>query len=127
MPPHTDVLSRHTGDFRNLTAALIALADSAPHRMTLSQAVFFLAAGAAVLRGERPTYTDIKNAVGDEVNRSLKTTYRVLLEPSRLYPNALHWLDRVENPSDNREKFLVLTPAGRRALKAAADALADNS
>lgn len=120
-------LSRHSGDFGKLTAALIALSDNAPHRMTLSQAVFFLAASTAILRGERPTYTDIKNAVGDEVNRSLKTTYRVLLEPSRLYPKALHWLDRAPNPDDNREKFLVLTPAGKRALGAAAEALDSKS
>lgn len=74
---------------RDLSAAMIALSEIAPHRMTLSQAIFFLAASAEIVSGRQPTYTEIKRAIGEDVNRSLKTTYRVLLGPSRLYPNAL--------------------------------------
>jgi hypothetical protein len=67
--------------------------------------------------GRKPTYSDIKEAVGDQINRSLHTTYRILLEPSRVYPNGLGWLKQVPNPMDNRVKFLVMTPKGRKVME----------
>lgn len=60
--------------------------------MSLSQAIFFVLTANADLAGRQPTFSEIKADVGDTVNKSLHTTYRVLLEPNRNYPNGLGWL-----------------------------------
>lgn len=112
----SEPLKLHTRDFANFSAAMIVLAEMAPERMTLSQGIFFVLTATADLAGKDPTFSDIKEAVGETVNRSLHTTYRILLEPSRVYPNALGWLRQEENPMDARQKFLRLTPKGRAVM-----------
>jgi hypothetical protein len=112
-----DPLKQHIGDFAHFSAAMIVLAEMAPERMTMSQAIFFVLTATSELAGKQPTYSDIKEAVGDQINRSLHTTYRILLEPSRVYPNGLGWLKQVPNPMDNRVKFLVMTPKGRKVME----------
>lgn len=112
-----DGLHLHVGDLTDLSAAMIVLAEMAPDRMTMSQGIFFLVAAAADLAGKRPTYSDVREALGDDINRTLHTTYRIVLEPSRVYPKGLGWMTRETNPADNREKFLSLTPKGRKVIK----------
>lgn len=102
---------------------MVVLAEEAPDRMTLSQGMFFLLAASADLKGKPTTYTEIKEEFGEAVNRSLHGTYRVLLKPSRPYPNALGWLDRVEDPTDNRRKLLTLTSKGRTIIQSLIRAL----
>lgn len=119
-----DPLKGHVGDLARFSAAMIVCAEMAPHRMTISQVIFFVTAAAAIVAGKQPTYTDIKDAIGEEVGRSLNTTYRVLLERSRIYPNALQWLKRETNPADNREQIFDLTPKGRKVLKEVIEAMA---
>src|SRR3546814_6911872 len=86
-------------------------------RMTMAQGVFFLLAASADIAGKPTTFTEIKEAQGEAINRSLHSTYRVLLTPSRTFPKGLDWLARVENPQDNREKLLKLTPKGREIIR----------
>lgn len=112
-----DELHLHVADFANLSAAMIVLAEMAPDRMTMSQAIFFLVAASADLAGKRPTYSEVREALGDDINRTLHTTYRIVLEPSRVYPKGLGWMTRETNPADNREKFLRLTKKGREVMK----------
>jgi len=119
-----DPLKKHVGDLARFSAAMIVTAELSPHRMTTSQVIFFVTAAAAILAGRQATYTAIKEAIGEDVNRSLKTTYRVLLEPSRLYPGALGWLKRETNPADNREQLFDLTPRGRHVLEQIIEAMA---
>lgn len=112
-----DELKLHISDFAHFSAAMIVLGEMAPERMTLAQVIFFVMAASADLAGKDPTFSEIREALGDQINRSLHTTYRVLLEPSRAYPNGLGWLRQEPNPVDTREKFLRLTPSGRLVLK----------
>jgi hypothetical protein len=112
----SEPLKLHMHDFANFSAAMIVLAEMAPERMTLSQGIFFMLTATADLAGKDPTFSDIKEAVGETVNRSLHTTYRILMEPSRVYPNGLGWLRAEPNPMDAREKFLRLTPKGRAVM-----------
>lgn len=112
-----DPLKKRVGDLANSSAAMMVIAEMAPDRMTLSQAIFFVTAAAAIIAGKQPTYSDIQEAIGDEVNRSLHTTYRVFLEPSRVYPRALNWISRETNPADNRQKIFSLTPRGRAVVE----------
>ena len=121
--PTNKEMQQSIASFQSLSAALLILGELAPERMTLSQAVFFILAGSADLTGKKTTFTDIKDKVGDTLNRSLHTTYRILMRPSRQYPKGLGWLDSEVNPDDNRVKFLRLTPEGRRVMQTVANAL----
>jgi len=92
-------------------------------RMTASQLIFFMLAATSDLAGRPATFGDIKEMVGDRLNRSLHTTYRILMEPSRAFPKGLGWLTSDLNPADNRQKFIKLTPEGRKVMKALHKAL----
>lgn len=118
-----DPLFKRVRGLADLSSALIVLAEEAPDRMTTAQMVFFLLAASADLAGRAATFTEIREAQGEALNRSLHSTYRQLLKPSRTFPNALGWLDREENPADNREKFLKLTPKGRKVIREVVAAL----
>ena len=117
-PMNFDPLKASVGDFNAFAKAMTALAELTPERMTLSQAIFFVQAAADDLKGESPTYSTVREKLGEKINRSLHTTYRVLLAKSRVYPKGLGWLKAEVNPDDNRQKFLKLTPKGREALAA---------
>lgn len=125
-PKRSEPLMLHTQDFVNFSAGMIVLAEMAPDRMSLSQGIFFILTATADLAGKDPTFSDIKEAVGETVNRSLHTTYRVLLEPSRIYPQSLGWLRQEPNPMDARQKFLRLTPKGRAVMSGVLKALGAN-
>lgn len=111
-------LQLSVGDFACFSEAMLILAEMAPERMTMSQALFFMLTASAELAGKQPTYSDVKEAIGDQLNRSLHTTYRILLEPSRAFPKGLGWLRAETNPADNRVKFLKLTDAGLNVMHA---------
>jgi hypothetical protein len=118
-----DPLTTSVSAFADFSAGLMVIAELAPERLTCSQVIFFLLTGTADIAGRDPTYTDIKEAVGDKINKSLNTTYRIFLEPSRLYPNGLGWLKQEPNPDDNRVKFLRLTKKGKDVMRQTLEAL----
>lgn len=114
-------LQQHVPGLRDFSTATLVLAELAPERMSLSQAVFFLFAGLADLAGRPATFTDLKEAVGSSINKSLHTTYKVLLDESRRRGTSrdpgLGWLTREVDREDNRKKYLRLTNRGRQVLK----------
>jgi len=124
-----DPLFAAVGEFRDFSTALMTLAEHAPERMSLAQMLFFLLAGMADLRGTPATFSEIKEATGDTINRSLHTTYKILLDGARRSDRpksaarGLNWLRREENPLDDREKLLRLTPQGREELRDLLDAM----
>jgi hypothetical protein len=111
-------LHLHVGALADFSSALITLTSMLPERTSLSQASFFLLAGAADIAGKQPTFTELKEALGPAINRSLHSTYRALLTPSRTVPYGAGLLERQENPYDNRQKILKLTPKGREIFAA---------
>lgn len=116
-------LLKYVGDFTRLSAAMMVLGERAHERLSISQSIFFIVAGIADLKGASPTFKDIKEAIGDTLSRSLHTTYRAFMEPSHAFPKGLGWLTNETNPMDNREKFIRLTPEGRRVMLAIAHEL----
>ena len=109
-------------ELRSFSAALITVAELAPDRMTMSQMAFFLFAAMADLRGTPQTFSEIRDAAGPQIRKSLHTTYKILLDGSRRSDRAdtpgVGWLRREEDPSDNRRKFLRLTDRGRDIVRA---------
>lgn len=111
------------GAARAMRDAVSVLAAEAPERMSLPQLLFFLHAAEADLSGQPSTFTAIREALGSEVGRSVNTTYKVLIEPTKSNPNALGWLMRQTDPSDERMKYLLLTPKGRLVMGKVSEAL----
>lgn len=121
-----ELRDRRALELRNFSTALIAAADLAPDRMTLSQLTFFLFAAMADIRGTPATFSDIRDTAGPRVRKSMHTTYKILLDGSRRSDRAdtpgVGWLRREEDPLDNRRKFLRLTPKGRNVVQAIGNA-----
>lgn len=115
-------LATHVSELRDFSAALIELAEQAPERTTVAQMAFFVLTGMADAAGKPATFTEIKEAVGPSINRSLHTTYKVFLDrvqrrsDSDATRQGLGWLTREEDQEDNRRKYLRLTPKGRAVL-----------
>jgi hypothetical protein len=121
--PSTSSLIPFMRDFRAFSTALLVIGELSPERMTLSQTVFFIIAGMTEINGGTPTFSAIKETIGDTLNRSLHTTYRILMEPSKAFPNGLGWLQTEVNPNDNRVKFITLTAEGRKVMEAVGRAI----
>lgn len=120
---HDESLWKHVGELGDFSSVLTTLTILLPERTTLSQATFFIVAAAADIAGKQPTFTEIKEALGPAINRSLHSTYRALLVPSKSVPYGAGLLERRENPNDNRQKILSLTPKGRETVVALITAL----
>lgn len=107
---------------RDFAVPLIRAAELAPDRLTLGQLAFFIYAGMADLSGHPATFTEIRDIAGERINKSLHTTYKVLLEGSRRSDRAntpgVGWLYREMDPTDNRRKLLRLTRTGDEILRA---------
>ena len=99
---------------------MIALAQRAPDRLTISQLSFFLSAAIADRSGRPATFVEIREELGGTVSKSLHTTYKVFLDGSRRSERekrtGLNWLETETDPNDNRRKFLRLTRKGSRVL-----------
>lgn len=105
---------------RNFSAGMILLSELAPRHLTMAQASFFILAALADQQGRATTYTDLKDALGPLVSRSLNTTYKIFLKEGRVRNGerieGLGWLLAEVDPTDNRRKFLRLTKAGQRIV-----------
>jgi hypothetical protein len=99
---------------RSVSAALKVFAENGYDRMTLPQALFFCAVVEAHLLGQRVTFSEIKDQLGEAINKSLHSTYKTMLVPrGRSNDNGMGWIDAQPNPDDLRERFLILTDKGR--------------
>lgn len=118
---------RSTPALRNFSAGLIVLAELSPRQITLAQGAFFLTAALADRAGRAASFTDLKETLGLEVNRSLHTTYKVFLKEGRVRggerTEGLGWLTAELDPTDHRRKFLRLTKSGQRVIDEVAAAI----
>lgn len=110
-------LYQSVGAFAAFAEALALVGKLSPERMTVSQTLFFILAAVTDLQGGNATLTGIKEEMGPELNKSIHSTYGILMAPSKRFPEALGWLTAVPNPNDNREKFLHLTPKGTEVME----------
>ena len=107
---------------RDFSVATVRAAELGPDRLTLGQFVFFLYAGMADLSGRPATFSEIQEAAGERINKSMHTTYKVLLDgmrrSDRVNTPGVGWLYRETDSTDNRRKLLKLTPKGLSILEA---------
>lgn len=116
-------LWQRVGELAGSSAFLMYLAEAGSDRLTVSQAAFFMLAAAADAKGDPATRSRLLTASGADFRPSIRNSYRQLLAPSRVYPNALGWLQTEDNPLDNREQFLRLSPEGKAVIEGALLAL----
>lgn len=105
------------------SAFMLYLADVASDRLSLTQAAFFMLAATADAAGKPATRSTLLQTYPDEFKGSIRNSYRQLLQPSRLYPKALGWLEIEANQMDGRENFLRLTKKGKSVVAGAVLAL----
>lgn len=116
-------LWKRVGELGASSAFLLYLADVGSDRLSLTQAAFFLLAATADAAGKPATRSALIQTYHDTFRGSIRNSYRQLLEPTRLYPKALGWLETEENPMDSREQFLRLTDEGKAVIAGALLAL----
>ncbi len=114
-----NALWKRVGELASSSAFLLYLSEAGSDRLTVSQAAFFMQAAAAEASGRPATRSRLLTAAGSDFRPSTRNSYRQLLEPSRVYPNALSWLTTEENPLDSREQFLRLTQEGKDVIAGA--------
>ena len=122
----SDVNYSRLPQLRAATSLLLAIAQEGSDRLTVSQAAFFLFAAKAQAVGKPATRSQLLQASGSDFRPSTRNSYRQLLEPSRVYPNALGWLLTEENPNDAREKILTLSEDGEKVIEGALNAQANS-
>ena len=115
----SDELKFYVSELRTVSRFILRLADVGSDRLSTNQAAFFMLAAAADASGKPTTRQEIVDAVGDRIGKSIRNSYRQLLQPSRVYPKALGWLRTEENPMDLRENVLRLTDKGRSVVERA--------
>lgn len=92
--------------------------------MTVPQALFFCAVIEADLMHIDITFTEIREAIGGTISKSLHSTYKSMMEPrGRTNPNGMGWMVAEPNPDDLRERYLRLTPKGHAVANAVFDAV----
>lgn len=106
---------------RDFSAGMMVLGELAPDRLTIAQCSFFLLAGLTDSAGRATTFSELREAIGPQLSRSLHTTYRVFLDEGRNNAqgdriDGLGWLTRETDPKDNRRKYLKLTSKGKLVM-----------
>ena len=112
-----------TQELTSTAEFLMRLAEGGSDRLTISQAAFFMLAAAADAKGKPKTRSTLLADSGAAFRPSTRNSYRQLLSPSRVYPNALGWLSTEENPLDSREQFLRTTSKGQKIIESSLAAL----
>lgn len=115
-------LWKRVSELGSFSAALLYLAEVGSDRLSMTQAAFFMLAATADAAGRPATRAQLIQTY-PEFFLGSRNSYRQLLEPSRVYPKALGWLQAEENPNDLREQFLRLTDEGRSVVAGALLAL----
>jgi hypothetical protein len=116
-------LWKRVGELAASSAFLLYLADVGSDRLSLTQVSFFMLAATADAAGKPATRSEIIQTHEESFKGSIRNSYRQLLEPARLYPQALGWLTTETNPMDSREQILRLTEKGKAVVEGALVAL----
>ena len=115
-------LQLHAKDFIDFTSVLMGIAPELPDRTTLSQLIVFLAIANFDLQGKATTMTDLKEALGPVIGKSLHTTYQVFLDRElkrndRPTVKGLGWITQEADRADFRRNYLKLTAKGREIMR----------
>lgn len=91
------------------------LVEAAHEKMTVRQALFFVAAAQRASMGQSTKVGDIRERY--PVGRSIQKSKAMLLEPTPDHPEGLGWLRHEFDPEDRRQRYLALGEAGVRLIR----------
>ncbi len=114
--------ARSAADLKTVVAALSVLATAGHDRMTVQQALFFLAAAYHGVMGQSATVTRIRE-IYQPLGRSVEKSSLQFLAPGRVAPDALGWLEQHHDPDDRRVRYLHLTEDGEDVVAALVEAM----
>jgi hypothetical protein len=77
----------------------------------------FLWLAHADAKGSPASFSDLR-AEFEVFGRSVHTTYKIWLDRSPQFPNALGWLETRPHPDDGRRQTIHLTDKGAKRLRA---------
>ena len=107
--------ARTATDLTTLLAGVKVLAGAGHERMTIQQALFFLAAAHQAVIRQPATVSRIRDEY-EPLGRSVEKSSLQFLEPGRVAPSALGWLEQQHDPNDKRVRYLTLTAAGKQVV-----------
>lgn len=97
-------------------AGCVEILASASHaKMTVRQALFFLAAAQRSSMGQSTRVADIREHY--PVGRSIQKSKAMLLEAAPDHPEGLGWLRHEFDPEDRRQRYLPLGDVGARLIR----------
>jgi hypothetical protein len=99
-----------------LTDCLEGLAQSAHEKMTVRQALFFVAVAHKSSLGQTTTVPAIRAEY--PLGRSIAKSKALLLEATPQNPQGLGWIRQEIDPADRRHRYLATGRAGGRVLAA---------
>jgi hypothetical protein len=105
-----------------VVSALSVLAAAGHDRMTVQQALFFLATAYHDVMGQSVTVSRIRE-IYQPLGRSVEKSSLQFLEPGRVAPDALGWLAQQHDPDDRRVRYLTLTEDGEDVVAAVVEAM----
>lgn len=114
--------ARSAADLELLVSALTVLAKAGHERMTVHQALFFLAAAYHDVMNQSVTVSRIRE-IYDPLGRSVEKSSLQFLEPSKKNEEALGWLTQKIDEDDRRVRFLHLTDDGQDVVTAIIEAM----
>ena len=122
----TQTPPRNLTPLRKWALATAYIATSTPCRLSTTQMAVFAFAALAARSGSPTTFSEIRDTFRGAPGGSVHTTYNVFLDRTRERGGSLGWLRQVSDPLDMRQKFLHLTPAGRKVAERLLDIMGDD-
>lgn len=115
--------ARSAGDLKALAMALTALSALGHEKMTLRQALYFIAIGHAKAMGHSVTTHQLME-VYEPLGRSITKSKEIFMAPSAREPNGLNWVTQTtDEVGDRRAKYLDLTEDGLDTIATMVEAM----
>lgn len=114
--------ARSAADLKTLVSAMSVLAAAGHERMTVQQALFFLATAYHDVMGQSATVSRIRE-IYEPLGRSVEKSSLQFLAPNKRNEEALGWLNQELDEDDRRVRYLHLTEDGEDVVAALVEAM----
>lgn len=108
--------ARSAADLEQLAVVISLMTERGSEKLTMRQCLFFLAAAYLDLRNVSVNIAKIRE-IYPTIGRSIEKSKEQLLEPTKHTPDALGWLSQEMDEDDRRQRWLKLTPKGRKIVE----------
>ena len=111
-------LSHRVAELQRFQELLKLASEMTPARTTIRQLYAFSIIAQANARGSAITLADVKERGEPYLAQHLNRSYQLFLSADQARDlEALNWIDPITDPSDRRQRHLVLTDQGKEACE----------